>query len=277
MSSSCLVQLMAVCALLVLALGGVLYWASRLRREGFEDTQRAVDAEALPGRISRVFLRVLDRVPTEEELDGLAKLYADKPFSEEDLAARLQKSTEYYHASKLQTNLVEGDLLARKTDREIGLLVQQTYRGVFGVYPSYETEAYLKERYREMRFDDDRFARYVAGLAELMQDREAVGEDGEDGGREAAGDGGEEDDEGAASDAAEGGAEGETSCDGSRPPAAAGSLYVNADDQGRMAPQFAWAVPMARAPVCAAMAAPGDADEPPAMEKEQWRLPGAPV
>ncbi len=273
--SSCFLQLVAVCALLVVALGGVLYWAARLRREGFEESQRAVDAEALPARISKVFLKELDRMPTEEELDALAKLYAgNKPFSEEDLAQRLHKSTEYYHASKLQTNLVEGDLLARKTDREIGLLVQQTYRGVFGVYPSYETEAYLKERYREMRFDDDRFARYVGGLAELMEDRagdDAANVDG--GGGEAGGDGAEDaggEGEGAA-------AAGGESCDGNKPPSAAGSLYVNADDKGAMLPQFAWAVPMARAPVCAATAATGDADGGKAMEKEQWRLPGAPV
>lgn len=260
-------HLWLMCVLLAVALVATLLLAmpgGRWLRESFEDTTDS----SLSLKIIKVFMKQLNRHPTDEELDeNLRRSGSEAAWDEDALAKRLQQTSEYYHASKLQTNTVGGDMASELTDREIGMLVQRKYREVFGTDPSYETEAFLKERYREMGMDDERFAKYVEGLSMLLEGQ-GLQQSGDDAATATAGTEEEQTD-------ADADAEADSHPQGSSeasPFLALDTVYTNATDDGSMLPGYAWAVPMPRTPSCVSSRSIREA-----ARREQWRLQGTPL
>ena len=119
-----------------------------------------------------VYEKNLFRMPNMKELNYYtARLSTDLSFTLDKLTQLLQMSQEYKILEKNQSNLVNVELEGQITDAQVTLIINKMYVEVYGVEPSLEIENFLKLKYQEYKFDDERFMK----MLRLMYDIDKTG------------------------------------------------------------------------------------------------------
>jgi hypothetical protein len=123
---------------------------------------------AIYKKVIQVYEKDLDRLPTSRELDYYTnKISSEDIFTVEKLSIILQSSKEYDILQKNQTNVVAGQLEGEITDAQLTLIVNDIYNSLFSAKPTEQFEDFMKTKYIEYKFNDEKFKRMLKLLANI--------------------------------------------------------------------------------------------------------------
>jgi hypothetical protein len=138
--------------LMVLALIVVYMISVNGAREGFEEEEIREETKLELKteeniKVADAFEDELHRMPDRKELAYFAEKIKRGEMDEDGLKVLLQSTPEARRYNKLQTNVVNADVLEKDTDRQVKTVIEEAYMEVHGKRPSPETIAYLREVY----------------------------------------------------------------------------------------------------------------------------------
>jgi hypothetical protein len=119
--------------------------------------------------IIRVFEKVLQRLPSNDELDMYQnEMEKDTSFDSDKLKKRLIRSSEYKQLQSLQTNKVDAELPGNVTDAQLNLNITTIYQSVYpDLHPNGEFMEFLKEKYIDYQLNDQKLKQLLLLLKDL--------------------------------------------------------------------------------------------------------------
>lgn len=116
--------------------------------------------------IVSAFERVLDRRPTERELESVTKRLRDDPtYSTGVLEHQLMLSTERKRRVATQTNALKTELEGLYSRQQVRLHVRAAYADAIGTTPSAEAERFLLQRYVDSGMDEHELIRLTKAIS----------------------------------------------------------------------------------------------------------------
>lgn len=118
--------------------------------------------------ITETFSRVLQRYPSEEELDHFYAVLTSDPSFKDRFDMNLQATAEYVRLQKMQSNLVQSELPGNITDAQVMFQIAEIYKTVFDEQePPKEMHGYLKSKYVGYDLNDQKFKRFLQMLKQI--------------------------------------------------------------------------------------------------------------
>jgi hypothetical protein len=145
-------------------------------REHFQNTSAMNTNERLElyKSIIQVYEQNLDRLPTTYEIEYYAlKMLNEFSFTLKELQIILTSSKEYDILQKNQTNLVNAQVPGDITDAQLTLIVNNIYFSLFSVQPNDVMEKFIKAKYIEYKFNDEKFKRMLLLLHQIDGEKDA--------------------------------------------------------------------------------------------------------
>jgi hypothetical protein len=115
-----------------------------------------------------VYSITLNRMPTPSELRRNHEKIANQSINYDTLKTILEGSSEYARMIRMQTNVYQGDMVPRFTERQLELVVAKLYKETFGYAFDDAEREFLIRKYRYFQMDDEKMRKFLMVLREFL-------------------------------------------------------------------------------------------------------------